>query len=115
MFSTYYIERHKKELKISDEDLKKFAVLCIVLLGDSNAFIRSFSLYRLLSLSITLNTPEYIENFKPYLNDQVQRNRLISAIAIRYLTSLYQPEDVANIGIIRINRGIQLNWVCFNC
>ncbi len=95
LFSTYYIERHSKELKLADGDLKKFAVLCVVLLGDANGFIRSFSLYRLLSLSITLNTSEYIESFKTHLNDQVQRNRLISAIAINYLTSLYKPEDIA--------------------
>ena len=97
LFSTYYVERHMKELKLAEEDLKKFAVLCVVLLGDSNGFIRSFSLYRLLSLSITLNTSEYIENFKSHLNDQVQRNRLISSIAIIYLTSLYKSDDIENI------------------
>ena len=68
-----------------------------MLLGDSNGFIRSFSLYRLLSLSITLNTSEYIDSFKNHLNDQVQRNRLISAIAIAYLTSLYNPDDLESI------------------
>ena len=71
--------------------------MCIVLLNDSNGFIRSFSLYRLLSLSITLNTAEYIESFKTYLNDQVQRNRLISSVAIIYLTALYNPGDIENI------------------
>ena len=97
LFSTYYIERHKQELLLAPEDLKKFAVLCVVLLGDSNGFIRSFSLYRLLSLSITLNTSEYIESFKNHLNDQVQRNRLVSAIAIAYLTALYNPNELTNI------------------
>lgn len=94
LLSTYYIEKHKKELKLTDDALKNFAVLCAVLLGDTNGSIRSFSLYRLLSLSITMNTSEYIETFKTHLNDQVQRNRLISGIAINYLTSLYKPEEV---------------------
>ena len=97
LFSTYYIERHRKELNLVEEDLKKFAVLCVVLLGDSNGFVRSFSLYRLLSISISMNSSEYIENFKSHLNDQVQRNRLISSIAITYLTALYKPDEIDNV------------------
>lgn len=37
----------------------------------SIGFIRSFSLYRLLSLSINLNSSEYIDNYKSNLNDQL--------------------------------------------
>ena len=96
LFVTYYIERHSDDLDLEQEDLKKFAVLCMVLLGDTNGFVRSFSLYRLLSLSITLNTSDYIEYFKSHLNDQVQRNRLISSIAITYLTALFNPIAIDN-------------------
>jgi HEAT repeat protein len=91
---TYYIERHKEELGIDLAELKKFAMLSVVLLGDPSGVIRSFSLFRLLSLSITLNTSEFVENFKSHLKDQLKRNRLISSIAIAYLTALYNPTEV---------------------
>ena len=97
LFVSYYIERHKEEIKFQEEDLRKFANLCIVLLGDQSGFIRSFSLYRLLSISISLETSEYVENFKSHVNDQLQRNRSISAIAIAYLTVLYNPDKINEI------------------
>lgn len=97
LFASYYFEKHTEELDLKEEDLKKFAMLCVVLLGDKSSNIRSFSLYRLLSLSISLNTAEYLEFFQALLDDKQQKNRSLAATAIIYLTILYNSEKLPEI------------------
>lgn len=97
LFSTYYAEKHKEKLNKKESDFITFADLSINLLSDPSGSIRSFALYRLLSYSLTLNTDKFLSNFSSLLRDQLYRNRLVSAIAITYITALMKPENLSAI------------------